>query len=182
MIAQQVAKRYSTALFDLTREHNLLDQAWQQFKSLRNYLDKDRIFLDFMSAPQVPDEDKQNLIKNVFGDSLEKPLYHFLLFLAAKRRIKYLAEILDEFDLLVKADKGIAKATCITVSKINDAERQNLITQLKKKTSLEIELEEKLDKSILGGMIVILHNQIIDGSMRRGLDELKNRLMKVKVH
>jgi len=182
MIAQQVAKRYSSALFDLAREQNLLDQAWQQFKTLRGYLEKDKTFLDFMSAPQVPDEDKNNLIKKVFSSSLEKPLYNFMLFLAVKRRITFLPEIIDEFDRLVKAHKGIAKATCITVSKISDSERQKLIEQLKQKMSLEIELEEKLDKSILGGMIVILHNQIIDGSVSHGLEELKNRLMKVKVH
>ncbi|UCD17854.1 MAG: ATP synthase F1 subunit delta [Candidatus Zixiibacteriota bacterium] len=182
MIAQQVAKKYSSALFDLARERNLIDQAWDQLTTLAEYLRKDRTFLDFMSAPQVPDEDKFKLVTKVFADRLEKSVYNFLQFLVTKRRLKFLPEIIDEFDRLVRADKGIARATCITALRITDAERENLKRMLAARTSLEIELEEKIDESIIGGMIVILYDQIIDGSIRYGLDQLRNRLMKVKVH
>jgi len=113
---------------------------------------------------------------------LEKCFYDFLLVLVKKRRIRFLPEIVDELDRLIRAEKGIARATCITVHPITDIERNRIINELTKKTSLKIELEEKIDLSILGGMIIILHNQIIDGSVRYGLDQLKNRLMKVKVH
>ena len=105
--------------------------------------------------------------------------FHWLI---RKRRIGFLPDIIDELDRLIRAEKGISRATCITVKPITDGERQKLIEELARKTSLKIELEEKIDKSILGGMIIILHNQIIDGSVRHGLDQLKNRLMKVKVH
>lgn len=182
MLAQQVAKKYSSALFELAKEKNMLDTAWNEFNDLAKMLDKDGSFLDFMSAPQVPDEDKYALTKKAFSDKLDKTLFNFLMFLAQKRRINFLPEIAEEFDRLVKAEKGIARATCITTSKITDSERDKLIGKLSEKTSLKIELDEKVDASILGGMIVILHNQIIDGSIRHGLDQLKNRLMKVRVH
>ncbi len=182
MIAQQVAKKYSSALFELAKEQNLLDAAWDQFNVLVAYLKKDRTFLDFMTAPQVPDEDKFNLVEKAFAGRLEKPFYHFVQFLVERHRLKYLPEIIDEFDRLVRAEKGIARATCITAVKISDAERQELIQRLAARTALKIELEEKNDPSIIGGMIVILHNQILDGSIRYGLNQLRNRLMKVKVH
>jgi ATP synthase F1 delta subunit len=182
MLAQQVAKKYSGALLELAQEHNILDRAWTEFKAIGEFLKKDRTFLDFMSAPQVPGEAKDRLITKVFSTRLEKPLFNFILFLARKRRISFLPDIIVEFDRLVKAEKGIIRATCITTAKIPEAERQRLIEKLTKKTSLKVELDEKIDKSIIGGMIVILHNKIIDGSLRHGLDQLKNRLMKVRVH
>ncbi|RKX28569.1 MAG: hypothetical protein DRP46_08430 [Candidatus Zixiibacteriota bacterium] len=182
MLAQQVAKKYSTALFELAREKNLLDNAWGQFKAIAEFLEKDRTLLDFMEAPQVPDDRKMALIKTVFAGRMEKSFFDFLLVLVDKRRFKYLPEIIDNFDMLVREEKGIAKAVCLTAEPITDAERQNLIKSLQQKTSLKVELEEKIDKSILGGMIVMLRNQIIDGSLKHGLDLLKNRLLKVKVH
>lgn len=182
MLAQQVAKKYSVALFDLAVEKGLIDTAWEQFDSLGEYLKADNTFLDFMSAPQIPDQQKEDLVTKAFSGSLEKCFFDFLMVLVRKRRIRFLPEIIDELDRLIRAEKGIARATCITVNPIIDSERNKLIDQLTRKTSMKIELEEKIDKSILGGMIIILHNQIIDGSVRYGLDQLKNRLMKVKVH
>jgi len=182
MLAQQVAKKYSVALFNLAAEKSLLDIAWEQFGSLGEFLKTDDIFLDFMSAPQVPDQQKEDLVTKAFSGKLENSFFNFLMVLVRKRRIGYLPDIIDELDRQIRAAKGISRATCITVNPITDGERQQLIEKLTQKTSLKIELEEKVDKSILGGMIIILHNQIIDGSIKHGLNQLKNRLMKVKVH
>jgi F-type H+-transporting ATPase subunit delta len=182
MFAQQVAKKYSTALFELATEQNKIDSIWDQFNSLGELVRKDRTFLNFMAAPQISDAKKETLIKNTFSERLEKSLYNFLTFLARKRRIKYLPDIVEYFDELVREYKSIARATCITAIPISDEERQRVIDKLQAKTSLKIELVEKIDKSIIGGMIVLVRNQIIDGSIRQDLIELKNRLMKVKVH
>jgi len=182
MLAQQVAKKYSVALFNLAVERGILDTAWEQFGSLGEFLKTDETFLDFMSAPQVPDQQKEDLVTKAFSGKLEICFFNYLMMLVRKRRVGYLPEIIEELDRLIRAEKGISRATCITVDRITDEERQQLINKLAQKTSLKIELDEKIDKSILGGMIIILHNQIIDGSVRHGLDQLKNRLMKVKVH
>ena len=182
MFAQQVAKKYSHALFDLAREKNLIDKAWEQFNSMAEYLKKDRTLLNFMTAPQVTDQKKYAMIKKAFSERLEKPFYAFLVFLVRKRRINYLPDVIEAFDQLVREEKKIARAKCISAIPLTEDERRNVIEQLRKKTSLKIELEEKIDKSIIGGMIIMLHNQIIDGSIRYSLNELKNRLMKVKVH
>ena len=182
MIAQQVAKKYGNALFELARDKNLIDIAWDQFNKLADYMRKDRTFIDFMSAPQIADSDKVSLMQKVFEPRLETPFYNFVQFLARKRRIIYLPDIVGEFDLLVRQHKGIAQAVCITTVPMSDSERKLLIVELTKKTGLKIELEERIDPSIIGGMVVILQNQIIDGSIRYALSLLRNRLMKVKVH
>jgi F-type H+-transporting ATPase subunit delta len=182
MLAQQVAKKYSSALFQLAVEKNIIDKAWDQFKTLADYLKRDRTFLDFMTAPQISDQKKEALVKAAFEKQLDVVLFDFVMFLVEKRRVRFLPEIIEAFDLLVREQKGIAKATCITAEKITDDERRKLIEKLAQKTSLQIELQERIDKSILGGMVIILRDQIIDGSIRYGLNQLKNRLMKVKVH
>lgn len=182
MLAQQVAKKYSTALFELAKEKNLLDAAWDQFDTLAGYLKKDKTLLDFMEAPQISDEKKLALVKKAFAGKLDKPFYDFLLVLIDKRRFKYIPEIIEHFDNLVREEKSIARAVCITAVPLAEAERKKLIQSLQQKTSLKIELEEKIDKTILGGMVVMLRDQIIDGSIRHSLDLLRNRLLKVKVH
>ena len=182
MLAEQVAKRYAAALFELARDADLLDQAWEQFNALAEYLKKDKTFLNFMAAPQIADDIKLDLIKTAFESRLDKPFYNFLLVLTAKHRINFLPHIIAEFDRLMQAERGILKATCITTHPLTDGEREKILKKLTEKTALKIELEEKIDGSIIGGIVVILHNKIIDGSIRYNLSLLRNRLMKTKVH
>lgn len=182
MLAQQVGKKYGGALFQLARDKNLIDKAWEQFSDLGAYLEKDNAFIDFMAAPQIPDRDKEKLITQVFESRFDRPFFNFIMVLARKRRITFILDIIEEFDRQVRARKGIEKATCITTVPISEGERNNLIAGLAAKTGLKIELQEKIDPSIIGGMIIILHNQIIDGSIKYDLDVLKNRLMSLKVH
>ncbi len=182
MLAQQVAKKYSRAIFELAKEKNMVDQAWEQFQALAEYLKEDDSFLDFMTAPQIADDKKLDLVKRAFEGQLETAFYDFLMVLVEKRRIRFLPEILEELDSLIREDKGITRATCITADPISDDERNKLIAQLREKTNQQIELVEKTDKGVIGGMVVMMQNQIIDGSIRHGLNQLRNRLMRLKVH
>lgn len=182
MLSHEVAKKYAGALFLSVKEKNLFDAAYEQFNQLKVLVAKDKSLVNFLSAPQVTDENKKKLIRDVFSSRLERLFVEFLVVLVDKNRINFLVEIIDEFDRLVEAERGIGRATVITALKLNDAERSSLINKLAAKTNLEIILEEKVDPSILGGMIIVLHNEIIDGSIRHELDLLEEQLSKVRVH
>ena len=182
MLAQQVAKKYSRALFEVAKEKNLIDSAWEQFGAIAEYLKKEDTLIDFMTAPQVNDRDKYALIKSAFESRLEPPFYHFILMLVRKRRIQYLPDIIEALDELIREEKGIVRATSISAMPMTESERTDLIARLESKTAKKIELVEKIDKSLIGGIKVILQNQVIDGSLRYGLSQLKNKLMALKVH
>ncbi len=181
MIAQEVAKKYAHALFLAARDKGLIDAAYEQLDDLKSFVEKDPTLLRFLSAPQVLEENKLSLVRTVFGPRLERLFVEFLVVLVNKHRVAHLAEIIDEFLRLVEAEKGIGRATVITARPLDPKERSALITRLAAKTGLRIETEEKVDPKVLGGMIVIMHNEIIDGSVRHGLDLIEDQLAKVKV-
>jgi len=181
MLAQEVARKYAQALFGTAKEKGLIDKAYEQFNDLKAFLASDSTLLTFLKAPEVLEERKLALVRNVFRERIEQLFIEFLIVLVEKHRIAFLPEVIDEFTRLVEAEKGIGRATVITATPLNEREKSDLVTKLAAKTALKIELEEKVDPDILGGIIVILHNEIIDGSVRRGLDLLEEQLVKVKV-
>jgi F-type H+-transporting ATPase subunit delta len=181
MLAPEVAQKYGSALFMSVKEKNLLDKADEQFLALKELLAKDRSLLDFLNAPQVPDDQKLALIHRIFDSRMERPFVEFLLVLLDKHRINFLSEIVDQFDRLVKAEKGIAKVTVITAVPMSSGEEQGLMSTLAKKTGLKIELDRRVDPAIIGGAIIIMHDRIIDGSVRHGLNLIEEQLEKVKV-
>lgn len=182
MLIWEVAGKYASALFMAVKERDMVTQAEEQFLVLKELVTADRSLLNFLTAPQVPDEDKQRLIETVFGPRMHRLLVQFLLVLVEKGRISFLPEIIEEFDRQVKADQGIGMVTAITAVPMIDSEVDALRSKLAAKTGLKIELTRKVDPDILGGMIVVMHDTVIDGSVRRGLDVLEDQLEKVKVH
>ncbi|MFQ6008262.1 MAG: ATP synthase F1 subunit delta [Candidatus Zixiibacteriota bacterium] len=181
MLAQEVARKYAHALFLSVKDKKLTDKAYEQFSDLKNYLESDPTFLDFLNAPQVLDEHKLALVRDVFGPRLERLFVEFLVVLIQKHRIGFLPVVIDEFTRLVEAEKGIGRVTVITAVPLTEDEKNKLIVNMAAKTGLKIELEEKIEPGIIGGTIVILHNEIIDSSIRRSLDLLVEKLEKVKV-
>jgi F-type H+-transporting ATPase subunit delta len=181
MLAQQVAKKYSTALFNIVREKQLVDQAFEQFEQLDNLIKKDESLLQFLLAPHILDQDKISLVKEIFGTRLEPLFLQFLLVLIDKNRIGFLHEIIEEFRAKVAEARGIIVAKVTTSLPITDQARAKLIDKLHARTGKTIELEEKVDRKIMGGMVVILKDQIIDGSVKHNLSLLRDELMKLKV-
>jgi F-type H+-transporting ATPase subunit delta len=65
---------------------------------------------------------------------------------------------------------------------LSDDQREKVIARLEKRSSLSVRLEEKVDPSVIGGAVVIMAGQIIDGSIRYGLNRIKEQLTRVRVH
>jgi F-type H+-transporting ATPase subunit delta len=182
MIAQQVAKKYSTALFLSVGRRSLIDEAYAQFGELKGALKTDSALLRFLASPRIGEEDKLQVLQRVFGSRMNRHLLEFLGVLVRKRRAMYLVDILDEFGHLVEIHKGIAKVTVIAAVPLAGDEEQKLITTLAAKTGKKIKLEKKIDKSLIGGMIVLIDDEIIDGSVKHGLDQLEVQLNHIKVY
>ncbi len=181
MIAQEVARKYATALFLAVKEKEIIDLSYEQLTGLLEFIEKDNSLLNFLEAPQVLEEHKEEIIRTVFEKRLHQLIVEFLIVLVRKHRMAYLAGIIDDFIRLIEAEKGIARVTVITAKPVDEDYRSSLIDKLTAKTGMTIELEEKVDPKILGGMIVLLHDEIIDGSVRHELDLMKEQLSKVKV-
>jgi len=181
MLAEQVAKKYSLALFNIVREQGLMDQAYVQFEGLDRILQKNKSFLQLLKAPHITDQDKVALVRRVFTGQLELLFVEFILVLVAKHRIGFLHDIIIAFRALVAEAKGLAVAQVTTAVPLADDQRKALIGRLQAKTGHTVELDEKVDRAILGGMIIILGDQIIDGSVRHKLSLLRDELMKLKV-
>jgi len=181
MLAQEVAKRYAHGLFRSAHDKKLTDKGYEQLADLKAYLASDATLLNFLNAPQVLEENKLKLLRDVFSRRLDRLFVEFLVVLVHKHRARFLPEIIDEFARLVEAEKGVGRVTVITVVALGDKERTRLVERLTAKLKLKIVLEEKIDPRIIGGMIVITHSEIIDGSVRHGLDLIDERLRKVKV-
>lgn len=178
----RVARRYALALFKTAQATNSLDIVATDLHQISSFSNKDKQFLHYLKAPQIPIEQKNKLMKDLFTTRLSPRLLLFLELLLEKHRTELLPDIADQFEKLMEDHQGLIKARVITATHLDSEVKTQLIAKLEKTTGKKIEIKHKIDKSIIGGIIVYLHNQVIDRSIRHQLQVLRDNLLKVKVH
>lgn len=181
MIAREVAKKYANALYLAGKEKNIVSEVYDQLVHLDKIAHSETAFLEFLKSPRITENDKKSFVQNVLQKRVHAIIVQFLNVLLEKNRIKYFREIIDEFNRLVEAERGIGRATVISARPLADVEKRQLIQRLSAKLNLKVKLEEEIDPAVIGGAVVITHDQIIDGSVKHGLDLLEQNLSKVRV-
>lgn len=177
-----VAKRYAHALFNVALKKGTVDIISSEIYQLKSFYDKDKRFIGFLAAPQVLTEHKIAMVKTLFTTRLSPSLVSFLLLLIEKNRVDHLGEIAREFEKMVEDHKGLIKARVITAIHIEDDYKNRLRERLEAVTSKKIEILHRIDKKILGGIIVHLNYNVIDNSVQHQLNLLKHDLMSLKVY
>lgn len=182
MLAQQVAKKYATALFELAKQKGILEQVSKEFRDLKRVLDENRQLMDFLTAPQILDEDKEKSVEEIFSGRVSEGFLQFLLLMVAKHRVQHLGPTADCFESLVDEEWGILKARIITAVPLGEDSKPQLKDRLEKLSGKQIILVPEVDPRVVGGIIVILKDQIIDMSIRFQLERLREDLLAVRVH
>ncbi len=177
-----VARRYAQALFNVALSRGSIDIIGSELFQLKSFSDKDKRLISFLEAPQVLTEHKVAIVKTLFTTRLSPALLSFVLLLIEKARINLLAEIGRQFEKLLEEYKGLIKARVTTAVDIDSDYKRRLVDKLEEITGKKIELFHRINKSIIGGIIVQLNYRIIDRSVRFQLSSLKHDLMALKVY
>ena len=182
MIESQVARRYATALFRTAKRIDQTDRILDDLKAIADLLRKDPNLKNFLEAPQILDQYKRELVTTAFKHLVSEALFSFLVLVLDKHRIEYLLAMAKDYERLVKEDQGILQARVTTTRALDPVSRDRLKEELERTTAKKIEMFLKIDPQIIGGIIVILGNKIIDRSIRHQLDELKEEMLALTVH
>jgi F-type H+-transporting ATPase subunit delta len=168
-------------LFAVTEEQNNSDEVNTDFKDVADYCRADASLLQFLAAPQIGDDDKERVVKEVFAGKVADPLFHLLELLVTKRRSSFLVEIAEEYERLVLDSKGVVKTRIVTAVPLEPDEIENMKSRLAALTGKTIELETEVEPKIMGGAVAFVGDKIIDRSIEYGLRQLRERLLELKV-
>jgi F-type H+-transporting ATPase subunit delta len=181
MQTEQIAKRYAAALFAVVVGRGILAQAERELMDVDALLKRDPTLMQILQAPHLLEQDKAETLRRVFTGRLHPVLVEFMALILHKHRVGYLHGMIEHFLDMAAEAQGRLTARVFTAVALNDGERQKLIAQLRAKTDKTIDLDETVDPRLVGGMIVVLKDRIIDGSVRHKLLLLREELMKVTV-
>lgn len=134
---------------------------------------------EFLETPRIDVESKQRAIRGAFSGRVPDQLLRFLLVVVEKRRQRLIPQIADEYRDLVDALRGRTRAEItLSVAPTPEQERE-LASTLERRLGQTVVPTFRVDPALLGGIIVRVGDQILDGSVRRRLSIMRRRLMEV---
>jgi F-type H+-transporting ATPase subunit delta len=182
MILSGIAKRYAVALFNAAVKQDIPDQVQDDLVSFVQLWRQNQEFKGFLMSPQVLTQSKHKLAVDVLGERSAGLFVKFMLLLIDKGRLQHIEEIADAYRQLFEQLQGILEAKVITAVPLDVDLEQRTIEKLERGTGKTIRLSKSIDEEIIGGMIIIVEDEIIDGSIRHKLEQMAKSLSEVKVH
>ena len=174
-----IADRYAQALFEVGEETQTTSELYQELSELVEIFNENKDLYNFLKSPLSGREDKKNVIQNIFKNQLSNSMNNFLKIVIDKDRISTIENIKESYKGLLNDKNNILEGTAITAVELSEKEIKDLEKNLSIKYNKNVTLNNIVDKTILGGVLVKLGNEEIDGTVKTRLSKMKKQLSQV---
>lgn len=172
-MAELVEQRYAGALFEVSQHLKKEDQFLSELDFVNDALKQNPDLMKVLSAPMISKNEKKELVETIFSSSLSQELINFLKILIDKGRIEAIFEIAEEFEKSLDKARNIKKITAIAAVELSEDIKQKLTEKLKAVTGSTVILNTLTDPSVIGGIMLKIGNEQIDGTVKGRLESLK---------
>jgi len=132
--------------------------------------------LEFADSPKVSDAHLLDLISGVVKTALPEAGKNFLRLVIENRRLVSVPEIAQQFRALKNAQSGSADAIVFSAFAIDAAALADLSTTLEKRFARKLNLRVEIDASLIGGIRVVVGDEVLDTSVKARLEQMKAAL------
>lgn len=175
-----VAGRYATALFELGLEANALDKILNDLNSFHEAMDAAEDLQRLVKSPVFTPDEQLRAISAVLEEiKIDGLTANFLKLVAKNRRLFATPDMIKAFRTLLAHHRGQASAEVITATKLEDGQVRALQQALNAALGKDVELDQRVDPALLGGLVVKIGSRMIDTSLRTKLNSLKVAMKEV---
>ena len=168
-----LARPYANALFHVSKEKSL-----DFSNSLKSMLEivSNEDFKAYLSNPAISKKLVIEFITELINEN-DQEFDNFVKVLTENSRLDVLNEIRNQYVTLMNSNNGIKNIKIVTAFKLSDQELVNLLKKLESKYKTKFQPEIIIDPALLGGVKIIIGDQVLDGSIRSRVDRLKSSLL-----
>ena len=177
----KLASRYARALGELAEEADALEQVEADLARLAQAVREDRQIRLVIESERVPAETKRELLLKLAGDESHKLTQLFVRLIVQKRRAAYIEEMYDAFVAYADEVRGVVEIEIQSATRLQDADVQKLVDGLSAYTGKQVRIKNVEVPEILGGIVARVGDLVIDGSVARRLERLKETLQQTRL-
>jgi F-type H+-transporting ATPase subunit delta len=175
---ETAARRYAEAAFEIGRADRTLD-AWEEdLEALAAALRNPELRL-VVEHPAIAFGDKERVLRRVAGEGVSPQPLSLVLLMIRRGRPGAIERMVAHFAELLRRERGIALAEVRTALPLEEAQRAAVAERLAQLTGEQVQMNETIDESLIGGVAVRIGDTLYDASVRNRLERLRARLTAV---
>ena len=172
--ASGLAGRYAGALFDLAKDQGALDQVQTDLSGVKGLLSESVDLTRLIESPAISRDDQVKALTAVAQKAGAADLTtKFLGLIADKRRAFALPGIIDAYAALLADEKGEVQAEVASALPLTEAQAKDVQEKISKSVGKTVTMTQRVDPSLLGGLVVRVGSRMIDASLKTKLHQLE---------
>ncbi len=172
-----VTKRYAKALFQAGEEEGKTEAIRKDIDTILLTIAESEEFKQFLLSPIIKGPVKERLFREIFSGKIEKITLTFLELLAKNSREQFLTSACLQYLALYSKSKGVKRASITTSRPLSDNHRKEVLSYIKKKFKIDVDLVENIDESIIGGFKLRIEDKQLDASIQSKLKRIETELI-----
>lgn len=176
MAGARAAVRYAKAVLSLASDEKTADVVNTEMKLIATTISKNKELSDVLKSPVVNSSIKKSVLLEVFNNS-SKSVLNLIDTLISNNRIDILNDVAQKYNQLFDASRGIELATVTTAVALTEDLKKKVLAKAKELTGKDIEVENVIDESIIGGFILRIGDIQYNASITNQLNKLKKEFI-----
>lgn len=172
MIEIRLGDRYAKSVLDLAIQRGSLDAVQADFRSIEKVCSENPDFVRMLKSPIIHSDKKHAILTQLFASGADEITKLFIQILVNKKREGYLRDIANRFLHQCDLHKNITRGVVTSASALTDGQRAEIRRAVETGLKTSFEIEEKLDKNLIGGFTLRVGDLLFDASLSTRLRKL----------
>lgn len=173
-----LALTYARSLLELANEGGRTEEVANDVDALGQVLGANPGFVDFLKDPGIGHEERNAALQRIFGGKLNVLLDRLIQIMSERGRLGILPQVLGAFETLLDEQLGKIEVDVTVAQRLGEKELEDVRRRVSKALSKEAIVHQYVDEEIIGGMILRVGDQVVDASVRRQLEAIRQRMLK----
>jgi F-type H+-transporting ATPase subunit delta len=174
MIPSTTARRYAEAAFAVAQKDGNPEVWLRDLESMQQSLQDPQV-AEYFRDPAIAQEDKLRTLERL-SSSMSPHVLNLLRVLVTRHRLHLLPAVAREFAELQRQAMGIVEAEVTVARPVSEDEKRRISERLQQATGKRVDVEIRVDPSILGGIIVQVGDRLVDASVAGRLQRLRQEM------
>lgn len=176
MAKDELIQGYAQALFSVVQAEGELDRVEDELYRFGKILETNHELKQALSEESVDIAQREKVLDELLGERVSPHTLGLVKFIVAQGRARQLPQILEQLANLAAEARERVVAEVRTAIPLDDKQQEELAKALDQATGKKVELKVIVDPSVIGGIVATVGDTVIDGSVRKRLDLLKQRV------
>ena len=179
-IVSGVSGRYASALFELAQEMKAADSVGANLDRFGAMIESSADLQSLIRNPAFTADQQVAAVNAVLaGSKIDGLAAKFIGLVAAKRRLFALPGMITGFRQLQADAKGIVRAEVTVAEQPSAAQVRDIAAALRDTAGKEVEIDLRIDPSLIGGLIVKMGSRMVDASLKTKLNSIRLAMKEV---